>query len=133
MAFDIYFLIIKMVRNDFSEKQDIWHYLTEKVDVSQINTPVGNQNTAMKFYDRNTLSIEILFKNYNCLNPKNYQTKILRIFFPQYPIYRHLSQETQDQFIINVDRSTPTEKIMGLINVKDKMFKEMRLISRLNM
>ena len=88
----------------------------------------------MKFYDQNTLSIEILFKNYNSPKDKDSGSneKILRIFFPQFPIYRHLSTETKGDFMINVDRTTPTEKIMGLINVAPKAFMEMRLISRLN-
>ena len=76
-AFNIYFLLINI--NKYNE--DVWYYMKEvTITSSGENFELAKESYALQFYDKHVLSIEILFKN-----------KVIRVFFPLSPIFKHLS------------------------------------------
>jgi len=51
--------------------------------------------------------------------------------FPIFPACRNLSEETKILFVDNVPRDSPSDKISGLIDASNLMFKEMDHIAYL--
>ena len=68
------------------------------------NTTEEDLVNALEFFQYHTSSIEVLFKG-----------KLARIYFPVQPICRYLPENTKIDFLTNVCRDSPNEKIIGFL------------------
>ena len=99
-TFSIYFLLITLNKYD----EDVWYYMSE-VKIDETNNrglTLAPEDYAIEFYDKRLLTVEILFKN----------DRLIRVYFPLFPIFLHLSEATKKQFMFEVDRTSSQEKIM---------------------
>lgn len=113
-AFNMYVLIKTIASNlDKSENEENTQD-AEYMIRSDLSEESPLSNLAMKFYDANVKSIELLF-----------QGKLIRIFFIVHPACFNLSKNTRKDLMVNVKRESINEKIMGLISSSSTLFNEM--------
>lgn len=72
------------------------------------------EKNALKFFKMNVNNIEILFKE-----------KLLKVYYPFYPVCRNLTRNSRKALMVNVNRESATEKINGLVNAAPDLFDEM--------
>jgi len=76
----------------------------------------------MEFFKTNTKSIEILFRD----------NKLYKVYFPLEPVCMHLSKASKTNLMLNVNRDSANEKILGLITVSEELFDQMKHMSYLS-
>ena len=103
-SFDVYILLANLA----DLNQNVRDKLVNTADYTEL------ERNALEFYQINTANIELLFKE-----------RLLKIYFPIYPACRFLTSNAKDDLMENVNRSSPNEKIMGLVNASPKLFDEM--------
>jgi len=85
------------------------------------DTPeVKRQKAAYEFFEYHTGSIEALIEG-----------NLYRVYFPIRPVCRYLSDESQEQVMLTVDRESPQHKIMGLLKAAHDLIDEMNQVEML--
>ena len=103
-SFDVCILLVNLA--DHNKKVAAFLKDTEAFTPREVN--------ALKFFRSNLANIEILFKD-----------KLLKVYFPVYPVCRYLSTNSRKGLMANVNRESPNEKINGLVGSSDELFDEM--------
>jgi len=109
-SFDVYILLSTLA--DHSQRVT---FLLENADEY-----TDMEQRALEFFRLNTVHIEITFKE-----------KLLKVYFPIYPACRQLSKNTRSEFLQEVNRESPNEKIMGLLQAAPVLFDEMEHLAYL--
>lgn len=89
---------------------------------STVENDGGDSETeqTLSFFKFNTGSIEIVFRS-----------ELIRVYFPIQPICRLLSKTTRESLMEEIPRSTPGEKIEGLVEASEYLFNEMEHLASL--
>jgi len=103
-SFDVYILLANLA--DHSKK--VASFLKDTDEFTR------HEKNALKFFKMNVNNIEILFKE-----------KLLKVYYPYYPVCRNLTRNSRKALMVNVNRESATEKINGLVNAAPDLFDEM--------
>lgn len=104
-SFDVYILIVTLA--DATPK--VATFLKDTEDYTT------REKDALEFFRRNVGNIEIVFNE-----------KLLKVYFPIHSVCRYLTENTQKDFMMNVNRESPTEKINGLVSASAEFIVEMK-------
>ena len=103
-SFDVYILIATLAEHNEKAR----HLLENTDEYSPL------EQKALEFFRYNTTHIEILFNE-----------RLVKVYFPIFPVCRHLTRDSRKEVMQEVNRSSPNEKITGLMTASPALFDEM--------
>lgn len=86
-----------------------------------MNYTTNINKRALRFFKKNTRSIEVIFMNKN-----------KKIFFPLNVTCQYLKKEVKEEFLETVNRDTPINKLSGMMNESNIILDSMIQNNKMN-
>lgn len=110
-SFDVYILMATLADKDPRMKDNLKSVLSDEYEY-----PL--ETKALNFMKMNTGNVEIFFEG-----------KLLKVYFPIYPICRNLTENSKNNLMLTVNRESAVNKVSGLVVACPKLFTEMEYMS----